>query len=1236
MQFILRYISKARYYLRFFDPAFKHLKNSIPVLLFLGFILSLAGIWWLGPKLEINEAYPLQPLMPRILATVIIVLIAVVIFTIYSQRRLKAFEQARMDSEEKNPARPYIEAQESRLADVLQLLKENLEGKDFIYNLPWFLVLGGESSGKTSLINRTDQHFSFTTATNASAYKDIGIRRRRDAINMPYDIDWWMSNDAILIDPDGGLLVQQDTDKEKKMLAPILWQHFVDWLSKVRTRRPLNGIVLVVDLPLLVNQKPSDRKAYAGILRARLRELMEKLGTRLPVYIVLSKFDLINGFDIFFRGIKKSQRDDIFGTTFKLDLSGDNNQWLDELDAWYNKLLDMLNDQVFDNMASTTVLEDRESLFAFVRQLVGIKETLQEFLADVLESDRYSTPALVRGLYFSSVFQHGIPVNPFIDTSSRNYKVPLPVSSALPSTQSTTYFVKHLFSQVIYPESGLATDNEKVVKQKRMASRLGAAVAGLTAVIMLSGFQFYYNRNSAAVNEVLTAIREYRGDVDEERIDETGKNLLPPLNHIRNAFLAFSDYDQRLPLVADMGLYQGRRIGPETEKLYQDYLSKRFLPAIAVGIIEEIDSADYASDEKLMGLRVYRMIEDKDNRRKKVVTDWMARRWESRFAEDIDVQKQLMFHLDYAMEHVSAELPRFKSWVQETQSELLTIPLPDRVYRTMKQNAAAEFSTPLDIRLEIGPAFDVIYKHETERKAGYIRPTRLSSLTDTIKPPLSNDEDYLIDAMLTAPGFRNYFIDQNENIADIAMIDTWVLGMRKDLDYSEEEKKELRHKIRELYVADYTNTWNRVLKNLEINDFESVAHAVKVLDTLSGATTPLQRLLKSVKEHSTIYAQAAVKNDEVNKVLETDPNREAAKKIQKSFARLTELLETDGEKPPYIEEVLKSIDALHDYLRDIQEASNPGKKALSVAYDRFSLRGSDPISILHRVANGLPEPLNQQLNKVSRESWRVILIQALEELERKWDKDVYSFYEQRLKNRYPLAVRGKDASLDDFTRFFAPDGILDTFHQEYLSIFMESDMDVLYSQDRQGYLIRNDLAQLVEQARYIKDTYFNAEGALHVSFTIEPLALSGSQRKSVLNIDGQIISYNHGPAYTVDLIWPNTLQSRTESKLVMISTAGKSAQIRASGAWSLFRLLRRGHVSPASNNSSILSFGLNKGVMRYRLRGSGSGNPLAGKPLAEFKLPRYLLKQSHPDEAVAADAVLPRTIPESQQETARP
>lgn len=55
----------------------------------------------------------------------------------------------------------------------------------------------------------------------------------------------------------------------------------------------------------------------------------------------------------------------------------------------------------------TASKQARNELFSFNRQLAGFKDTLIEFLSEVLESDRYATAVLVRGLYFTSVYQQG-------------------------------------------------------------------------------------------------------------------------------------------------------------------------------------------------------------------------------------------------------------------------------------------------------------------------------------------------------------------------------------------------------------------------------------------------------------------------------------------------------------------------------------------------------------------------------------------------------------------------------------------------------------------------------------------------------------------------------------------------------------------------------------------------------------------------------------------------------------
>ncbi len=1210
----LSWLGRMRYYLRILQPVWKHVKNSIPVLLFLGFVISLTAVWWLGPKWDIRGVFPLGTTLSRVLATIVILLIAAVGYGIYSRRKVKSLEQEKLDAQEADAARPFIEALEARLDDSLLLLKENLNTKDFLYKLPWYMVLGAEDSGKTSLVNRSGQKFELTTVTNASGKTD-GIRRRRDAINLPHDIHWWISHNAILIDPDGLLVTQRPTnDETNSRLTERLWLHFIEWMGKTRSRRPLNGIVLTIDFAKLASQRASDRKAYSTILRARLRETMEQLGTRLPVYVILTKFDLIKGFDTFFQNISKSQREEIFGITFTFDSKAEYDNWLDELDVWYDKFIDIINEESFDLMAKATTLRERENLFSFVRELIGIKQALQEFLADVLESDIYSTPALVRGLYFTSVYQHGVPSNPFEDASSKNYQIPLVASTAFPATSSAIYFARSLFFKIIYPEAGLAEDNQQVVDQRNKVMKIAAIVAGIGLSTLIAGWQYYFIRNSNATEIAHAESAAFNSINISDRIDITGKKLLPPLNHIRKAAMVYADYDDKWPVVSEMGLYQGRIIGPKTVQAYQDQLATRFLPELGVGVVEFINASPKASNDKLMALRVYRMIEDMENRRKKIVTDWMADTWQKSFSEQRPIQEQLMVHLDYAMDHVQADLPAYKRWVNDTQKELLTIPLTDRVYRTMKQTAASEFASPLDLRAAIGPAFDVIYKHENERRRPRVNEEsnavdEADFITQEETENNTIENTYLIPAMLTSAGFKDYFVEQNENITDIALVDSWVLGIRDSVKYSKEDEKQLRTKIRAMYISDYINTWEETLNRIEVQEFKNIPHAVKVLKSLVGKYDPLKRMVNTVQQNSQIYAPIT-KDKKAKKALHTDPNRKRAHEIEQAFSSLANLAKKEADKPAYLKEVIKSIDAVYEYMLTIQEASDQGSKALQATKDRLAFKGADPITVLERVAGGLPEPLNVQLKDVAIQSWQVVLIRALQELERKWDAEVYQFFEERLKYKYPFRTSSRDVSITDFEAFFGAQGILTKFYADHLKIFLEDNIDALYSEDRGEYLINTDLIKQLEKAWDIEEAFFNTQGALHVPYTIEPVALSGTNRRSVLNADGQIVPYNHGSTYPIDMLWPNTLRKKAESKLVVVSGLGKSQTIKYKGPWSWFRLFQRASQKSGPNNSLILSYHLDDGMMTYNLQPESSNNPFARKLLRYYKLPQFLLNQS--------------------------
>ena len=115
---------------------------------------------------------------------------------------------------------------------------------------------------------------------------------------------------------------------------------------------------------------------------------------------------------------------------------------------------------------------------------------------------------------------------------------------------------------------------------------------------------------------------------------------------IGDATLAYGDWDDRSRL-ADMGLYQGRRVGPYVEQTYLQLLEQRYLPALFNGLVKEMDAAPPESEEKLAVLRVMRMLEDKSGRNNDVVKQYMAKRWSDKFHGQRDTQVQLMSHLDY-------------------------------------------------------------------------------------------------------------------------------------------------------------------------------------------------------------------------------------------------------------------------------------------------------------------------------------------------------------------------------------------------------------------------------------------------------------------------------------------------------------------------------------------------------------------------------------------------------------
>lgn len=1243
---------------RLIYPLIKQFKTSLPVLVAVALLLLVILIWWLGPNWHIGSSKPLESLAARITATVVILIIPLFIWTFSTRRKLNKLQSERKYEEavELDPCIPYIQAQERQLNANLETLKANNLSGDFLYRLPWYLVLGQEGSGKTSLLNRSNQNFSLTGVIRA------GERKFSKDPYLAYSVDWWVGNEAVLIDPPGEIISQveqapelasgsvSDTgdtaNPEQIPASPTteysagalpagllgrLWSGLIGWLNQNRSNRPLNGIILTLDLPSLLNQPPSERKALAVLLRARLFELSQKLGTRLPLYLVFTKFDLIEGFDEFFSKLPRAAREEIFGFTFTLKSVEDFDAWLQEFISDYDNLVNRLKEQVFDAIGLPHTLADREHLFSFVAQLAGIRNMLIGFLTEMLGSDRYSTPALIRGVYFSSVYQQGLLTNAFVNEAAKTYGISRLIPQAKETARGVIYFAQKLFQDIIYPEAGLAGDNVKVITHKRRILIANAVVAGLICVIAIGGWQMYYVLNRDKALQVLERAQTYSQSSIDSTIDPTGKNLLQPLNQIRDAVSIFGDYRDAWPVVKDMGLYEGKAIGPKVDEAYIFLLSSRFLPALATGLIADMDEAPDGSDNQLAILRVYRMLEDLQNRRPAMVETWMAKVWQGAYPSDGVVQDQLMGHLKYAMRYAQADLPQYRVKIAHAQEVLRRIPMQQRVYMAMKATARNVLVRPLDLQNEIGPAFNQVFT-----------PVQASS-----ESPSSNDrtvvydstsQPLVIDALFTAKGFRDYFDPQSKDVADLAMVDQWVLGERDSINYSEEDKKVLGERINELYITDYIDTWRRALNQFEVGEFNDIQNGVAVLETVIGTSAPFRRLLETVKDNSEIYAPAGA----VTAVAQTASNaagtpqtqapdaeivqaaslppgslQASSLRITKTFAPLSAMLLSRNGEPSSYDEVMRGVGALYEYLKSVQDSPDRGKTALQVVLDRFELKGADPISALQRMAASLPEPMNRHIAKLAQQAEQVLMVEALRELEKRWDSEIYRFYAERLAPRYPFNPASRqDVALDDFEKFFGPQGLLQTFTDKYLNIFLRDNLNALYSEKLGQSLVRTDVFDQLEAANRIRDAFFNSRGALNVQFTVQPLGMTANTGSSLLNVDGQLIPYRHGPSTTIGLIWPNTLSDGAISKLTLVNGSGGSGEISAKGPWSLFRLLSRGQLTGSTASSVDLSFTVGNGTMRYRFTADKANNPFTQKIFSGFSLPRMLLSNREPQPTV--------------------
>lgn len=1175
----------------------------------------MAAIWFSGQSLDINSYKPFATTSHRVIALLIVFIcwLIGVVFVRWRTRGLKPPSPGKPVVQD--PVELEIESMRQSFRNAVKTIRTKWTGEErgrqTLYTLPWYVVMGPPAVGKTSLLAASGMKFPLAHLLGLESFKSI---------KLTVEPQYWVTNDSVLFDLPGAWLrpaSQKAGAETGKTRESRLWNAFSALLTEHRPRRPINGVILVLDICDLMRTTEEERGNLAASIHGRLVEMSEALETRFTIHIVVNKIDHLLGFRDYFQQFSKLDRLAPFGFSFDVydELHAD--AWRETFATDFAAFMGRMNDDLIDRLYAQRDLTARKNIYMFTRQLSAAGVVLQHFLVDCLQADRFSTPPLVRGLYFTTTKQEGVPFNALLARISRDYALPAPVMPAY-SGLSQPYFLAQLFADAIFTEAGLAGDN-KIVERRKM---IAVNATGMAAAAALITFGFYlfeaYRDNAARAASVVARTRDFV--TLPQGVDASGEVALlrPAMDAIRDATTVFPDWHTKYHLLDYLALYQGHRIGPEIEKVYATLLAERFLPALAAQVKDRIialgrDDATRDEDERLNLLRVYLLMGDKGKRDAldarpdakgapsklgtRAIETWFSERWQGAYQGRGQVQDSLNGHLAHALEVSDVTVALHQPVIDAARADFAKVDRTQRILRRLERIAEMQHPVPVSFRKEIGPAFDLIFDQG-------------------IRTPLQG-KDIQIPFLYTKKGFHDFFVPQNEQISAIVVEDAWVIGERDTIAYSPEDLVAFREGVLKRYVSTYIGVWDQAVNVLDITAMRNLDHAIAMLENVTGPANGIGRLLMLIKANSVVYEPKTteLRKDQPVKALDNtitpfDPNEAEGLRIVRRFDPLARIVTATGNGKPYMEEIVAKVGAVETYLREIRSGEASSKPlALERARERATLQETtDPISDLEKVGVNQPPPLNRIMDKLAAQSWKVVLEAARLDLQAVWQGDVYRSFSVSLANKYPFRKNAQEeVTLDEFQAFFGPKGTFDRFFTDYLATFVDLETRKSKLIDRQSIEIRSEFLAELEKLRQIRSIYFDAKGAPSLRYQIEPLSLSNTAGAAILNIEGQLVPYRHGPAQTYTILWPNA--STTRNNASSLTVAGRSnGAITHIGVWSSFRLIDAARVTDVRGPADPVEmvFSVNGVNALYAIRALAPVNPFREQPLTHLRLPETL------------------------------
>jgi type VI secretion system protein ImpL len=128
-----------------------------------------------------------------------------------------------------------------------------------------------------------------------------------------------------------------------------------------------------------------------------------------------------------------------------------------------------------------------------------------------------------------------------------------------------------------------------------------------------------------------------------------------------------------------------------------------------------------------------------------------------------------------------------------------------------------------------------------------------------------------------------------------------------------------------------------------------------------------------------------------------------------------------------------------------------------------------------------------------------------------------------------------------------------------------------------------------------------------LSFELKPLRMDAQINQFTLDVDGQIVRYEHGPAVVSRLTWPGPKGAgQVRLQILPPPPSGRSA-ISEEGPWALNKLLDKADIQPTNQPDRFnVTFQIEGRTATFELRASSVFNPFRLPALERFECPDRL------------------------------